>query len=424
MERRQRAASSRLGRSGGPPLRPNARGRGGSLEQVRVEVAERLRARRSEIEETIFAHVREAVPDWVAEEDVEYVVGMRAAVAAAVDFGLTGIERGEDWSATVPSATTLQAGRAARGGVGLDTVLLRYIAGYTLLGDFVMEEAERVAGGDGAALRQLRRAQSVLLGRLTASIAEEHRRELERTGRTSGQRLSERVQRLLVGEPADSAELGYELDGWHLGVIAKGTGAERTVRTLAAGLGRELLLVPRGEQTVWAWFGDQRRVAIADLARLLAAKGRADVSLAIGEPARGVSGFRLTHRQAQAALLVALRKPQWLTRYADVALLAFALRDEALARSLVDIYLTPLNDTRKGSPVLRQTLRAYLAAERNASSAAAAMGIARHTVESHLHKVETRLGRLLPSCMAELELALRLEELDDSAGPTQAPALR
>jgi hypothetical protein len=393
-------------------MRPDARGRGGSLEQIRVEVAERLRSRRSEIEQTIFAHVREAVPDWVAEEDAEYALGMRAAVSAAVDYGLAGIEHGEDWSAPIPSATTLQAGRAARGGVGLDTVLLRYIAGYTLLGDFVMEEAERVAAGDGIALRHLRRAQSALLGRLTASIAEEYRRELERTGRTSGQRLSERVQRLLIGEPTDSAELGYELDGWHLGVIAKGTNAEKAVRGLAAGLGRNLLLVPRGEQTVWAWFGDQRRLAIADMARLLTAKRHAEVSLAIGEPAGGINGFRLTHRQAQAAQLVALRRPQWLTRYADVALLAFALRDEALARSLVEIYLTPLDSTRKGPPVLRQTLRAYFAAERNASSAAAAMGVARHTVENRLRRAEGQLGRLLPSCMAELELALRLEEYD------------
>jgi hypothetical protein len=395
-------------------LGPGARGRGGSLEKIRVEVADRLRSRRSEIEETILVHVREAVPDWLAQEDTEYLVGMRAAVCAAVDYGITGIEHGEDSPTPIPASTIMQAGRAARGGVGLDTVLLRYVAGYTLLVDFVMEETERAGAGEGIALRQLRRAQSALLGRLTASIAEEYRRELERTERTDGQRLSERVQRLLVGEPTDSAQLGYELDGWHLGVIAKGTNAEKAVRGLAAELGRELLLVPRGEQTVWAWFGGQRSFAIADTARQLMARGRADASLATGEPARGTGGFRLTHRQAQAALLVALRRPQWLTRYADVALLAFALRDEALARSLIDIYLTPLDSTRKGSSVLRQTLRAYFAAERNASSAAAAMGVARHTVENRLRRVEGQLGRPLPMCMGELELALRLEELGRS----------
>jgi hypothetical protein len=385
-----------------------------SLEQVRAGVAGRLRQRRSEIEQTIFAYVRDTVPDQIGDVDVEYALGLRAAVGAAVDYGLTGIERGEDWPVPIPAAAILQARRAARGGVGLDTVLRRYIAGYTLLEDFVTDEAERVVvGSDRTALRQLRRIQVALLGQLTTAIADEYRAELERSRRSSAQHLGERVQRLLLGESVDVSELGYELDAWHLGVIATGENAERAVRSLGAQLGREILLASRGGEMVWAWFGDRQRLAIADLGRLLLAKSHPGVSLAIGEPGRSVNGFRLTHRQAQAALLVALRRPQWLTRYADVALLAFALRDEALARSLVEIYLAPLDSPRKGSLALRQTLRAYLAAERNATSAAAALGVARHTVETRIRRVEERLGRLLSTCSAELDVALRLEELDD-----------
>jgi hypothetical protein len=383
---------------------------------------ERLRS--GEIEETIFAHARDTLPDQVGDEDAEYVAGLRAAVAAAVDYGLTGIEHGEDWSGPAPSAAIVQARRAARAGVGLDTVLLRYIAGYTLLGDFVMDEAERSFSIDAPTRRYLRRTLAGLLRALTASVAEEYRLELERIGRSSGQRMAERVQRLLAGEPVDPGELGYELDVWHLGVIATGANAQSTVRSLAAGLGRELLLVPRGDESVWAWFGDSRRLAIADVGRLLLSKGRPGVSLAIGEPGRGVKGFRLTHRQAQAAQLVALRWPQWLTRFADVALLAFALRDEALARSLVDIYLSPLDGPRKRSAVLRETLRAYFAAERSASSAAITLRVARQTVENRLRKVEGLLGRQLPTCLTELEVALRLEELGILAGTEEPPQAR
>lgn len=401
-------------RAGDLAMRRAPDGRSMSFEEVRAGVVERLRSQRAEIEETIYIHVRDAVPDRLEDGDTEYAVGLRVAVIAAVDYGLMGIEHGEDWAGSIPSAVIAQAGRAARAGVGLDTVLLRYIAGYTLLEDFVMSEAESLCSGSGATLRHLRRTHASLLGRLTSAIADEYRQELERTGRSLGQRLAERVQRLLIGEPVDTAELGYELDAWHLGVIATGAKAEKAVKALAAELGRQLLLVPRGEEAVWAWLGDQRRLAIADVGRVLLAKARTDVSLAIGEPGRGVNGFRLTHRQAQAALLVALRRPRGLTRYADVALLAFALRDEALARSLVDIYLSPLDGHRRGSPVLRQTLRAYFAAERNASSAAAALGVARHTVENRIRKVEERLGRLLPTCLAEMEVALRLEELHDA----------
>ena len=143
---------------------------------------------------------------------------------------------------------------------------------------------------------------------------------------------------------------------------------------------------------------------------------------ALGEPAKGLQGWRLTHRQAQAALAVALRRSEsrpggMFTRYADVALLASALKDEALARALLDIYLTPLDDHRGSGPVLRETLRAYLAAECQASSAAVKLDVARSTVAKRLRTIEEKLGRTLHPCSAELEVALLLDELNVSAAP-------
>jgi hypothetical protein len=386
-------------------------------------VAGQLRLRHEEIEQTILAYVRDTVPDRIGDLDVEYALGLRAAVVAAVEYGLTGIEVGDEWLAPIPLEALIQARRAVRGGVGLDTVLRRYIAGYALLEDFVMDAVEALDVGNASALRRLRRVQATLLDRLLSAIADEYCAEQERGRRSSAQRLGERVQRLLVGEAIDLSDLRYELDVWHLGVIAIGNSAERALRGMAAQIGRAILLVPRGEETVWAWLGDRRRLAVADLQTVLLAKLPPGVTLAIGEPAHGLKGFRLTHRQAEAAHLVAQRRPQSLTRYADVALLAFALRDEALARSLVDIYLTPLDDPRKGYPVLRETVRAYLAAERNATSAAAALGVARHTVESRIRKAEGQLGRLLPACVAEIEVALRLEELGCFVSPRDQPRI-
>ena len=77
---------------------------------------------------------------------------------------------------------------------------------------------------------------------------------------------------------------------------------------------------------------------------------------------------------------VALRAPQPLTRYADVALMAAVLRDELLAESMVEVYLSALGDRHGAGAVLRQTLRAYFKAERNASSAASALGVSRQTL--------------------------------------------
>jgi hypothetical protein len=238
--------------------------------------------------------------------------------------------------------------------------------------------------------------------------------------------LIERVQRLLSGAPGDLLDLGYELDGWHVGAIATGAGAARQLQRLADALDCRLLYVPCGDQMAWAWFGGRGATPAGDLElaltgeRLGVSSSRPprpddpialDVTLALGEPAWAPEGWRLTHRQAQAAMRVALRDPQPLTRYADVALLASVLRDDLLADSMLDIYLAPLGDRHGPGVALRETLRAYYAADRNASSAASALGVTRHTVENRLRTVEEKLGHTLRSRQAELEVALRLEAL-------------
>ena len=135
------------------------------------------------------------------------------------------------------------------------------------------------------------------------------------------------------------------------------------------------------------------------------------MSIAMGEPGEGLEGWRLTHRQAQAAMLVALRRDSGITRFADVGLAAAVLRDEELAGSLVKLYLSPLGEKSDGGAVARATLRAYFAASCNAAAAAAALGVGRHTVARRLRAVEVHLGRALSSCQPELEVALRMEDL-------------
>jgi PucR C-terminal helix-turn-helix domain/GGDEF-like domain len=390
----------------------NVRSAGRSLEEVRAGLVTRLRARRTELVEAIFARVR-AVPDPVGDEDAEYVAGLRAAIAAAVDHSLTSIEQGEEWSESIPPAATAQARRSVRHGVSLDTVLRRYVAGDRVLEDFVMDEADRFPR---EALRQVLRTQAALLDHLMASIATEYVHEVERAGRSPEQRRAESVQRLLAGDPVGPGELDYQLDAWHLGVIATGArAAKAAVESLAEGLGCQLLIVPYRDESVWAWFGGQRRLAVADIERLLSDMSVAGVSLAVGESGTGIAGWRLTHWQAQRALWVALREPRMLTRYTDVLLLAPALRDDVLARSLKEIFLSPLGGQRDGGAVSRETLRTYFAVGRNAATAAAALKVDRHTVERRVHRIEESLGRALHTCQAELEVALRLEALSDAA---------
>jgi PucR-like helix-turn-helix protein/diguanylate cyclase with GGDEF domain len=396
----------------------DANGRARSVEDVRANLVGRLRVRQPEIEAAIFAHVREMYGS-IGSEDAEYQAGLSAAVTAVVDYALTGIAQDEEWSGPIPSAAITQARRAARNGVNLDTLVLRYIAGHRLLGEFVMDEADRSGYSSYShALRQLSRTQELLLERLTAAVASEHRQEVDRIGRSAEQRRRELVQQLLDGKPTDTAELEYDFEAWHLGVIATGIAAEKAVRGLADGLGRHLLLVACGEGTVWAWLGGRRQLAITDIERVLAANGVAGVSLAIGEPRRRIDGWRQTHREAQAALSVALRMPPRLTRCADVPLEAALLQNPVLARLLIETHLSPLDGLRIGGQVARQTLRAYIACNHNISSAAHKLKVTRHTVENRLHQIEQLFDRPLRACLVRLELALRLEELGYPPAPT------
>ncbi|MGH2974662.1 MAG: helix-turn-helix domain-containing protein [Solirubrobacterales bacterium] len=383
-----------------------------SLQEIRSKLVSRLRMRSGELEDAIFDAVR-ALAAPAESEDAEYRAGLRATVAGSVDYALTSIERGDEWDGDIPPAASEQARRAARSRVKLDTVLRRYAAGDRLLGEFIMDEAEHFPS---EALRQVLNTQSPQVDRLMAAVAAEYMDELEEIRRSPAQRIAERVQRLLAADaPLDAESLDYEFDVWHLGLVVAGARADVAARTLAAGLSRKALVVARGNESAWVWLGGREPLPVADVERYLAAGVLGDVTLAVGEPRKGLDGWRLTHHEALAARQVMLRRPQSLSRASDAVLLAAVLRDELLARSLHETYLAPLDEHGDSGAVLRQTLRAYFAAGFNAATAAAALEVDRHTVQRRLRKVEEALGRLLHACHAELEVALSIEELDDAA---------
>lgn len=381
---------------------------------VRAGLVERLRARLPEIERAIFVVIREGVSGPAGGEDAEYVGGLGATIAAVLDYVLTGIEQGEGSSGPIPATAVAQAHRAARNGVGLETVLLRYTVGSRLLNGFVMDEADRFSS---KALRQVLDMQGALVEHLIMAISTEYKLEVERSGRSLEQRRGERVRRLIAGESIDSGEFSYKFDdAWHLGVIVVGARAGEAVRGLRAGVDHDVLAISHGERTMWAWVGGESRPAVVGIEQRLSAIAAMGVLLAVGEPSVGIDGWRLTHRQAQAALLVALRRQRGITRYAQDMLLAAALQDETLATSLYEIFLAPLASQRDGGAVSRETLRVYFDVTSNAATAAVRLKVDRHTVERRLQKIEERLGRTLPTCQAELEVALSLHALGGTAG--------
>jgi GGDEF-like domain/PucR C-terminal helix-turn-helix domain len=382
-------------------------------QRARAALAERLDARRAELERaaTTRAH---AIADPKEAADPAYAEGLRMAVAAAIDYGIASIEQSQARPPLVPAALLAQARIAARNGITLDTVLRRYFAGYTLFVDFLLGEAHGDESVSSAELKHILRAQAANFDRLVAAVSEEHARETSSRLDSTEERRAELVGRLLAGELVEASELAYDFEGWHLGIVATGHETADVIRDIGRSLDRRVLIIREDHDMTRAWLGGRRRLEPDELiAELESRVSGAQVWIAVGEPGESLDGWRLSHRQALAALAVALRGEQRPVRYRDVALLASVLQEELLAMSLRELYLVPLAQERDGGASARETLRSYFGTGRNISSTAASLGVSRNTVANRLCAIEEAVGQSITSCASALEIALFMHELQD-----------
>jgi hypothetical protein len=217
------------------------------------------------------------------------------------------------------------------------------------------------------------------------------------------------VDRLLAEESFSDQEIGYRLDAWHVAGVLHGAGADPAARLLAEQLGCELLLLPRGAETYWAWWGSPQRIPfekVGSAARRLGERA----SFTLGESRDGMVGFRLSHREARAAANVAVRVDEPVVRASDAMLPALLLRDRDLADLFIDAHLRSLKSQRDW-PAIAATLEAYLDAGGAQGAAAAALEVDRHTMRRRIRRIEGLMGRPFDAVRAELEIALRVERL-------------
>jgi hypothetical protein len=382
-----------------------------AAQQHRVDLAERVRARLPEIETAIFLGVRE-LADASASSHPAYLTGLERAVGATVSYAIATIQHGADLPSPMPAEASEQARRAAREGIKLETVLRRYAAGSKLLQEFIVIEAD---GLPSSFLAEILGEQGVMVDRFMDFVSVAYDTELEWIRRTVAQQRAEQIRRLVDGGSVVPPEdLDYDFGGWHVAMILKGRGAESLARAMSERLACRSLIAPIDEEVVAAWFGSPGNAGTERVERVFVELASKEVSATLGEARAGLDGWRLTYHEAQAALQVLLRKPGRLVRCRDVILEGAVLWDRQLATSLVQTFLAPLDDRGTGE-VLRRTLTAYFEANRNVTSAAAALSLARPTVERHLRRVEEQLGQTLDACCAQVQVALTIEELMDGA---------
>jgi DNA-binding transcriptional ArsR family regulator len=365
----------------------------------------RLRSRRIEVGESILARVRGL--NGPKEDGIGTGRGLAATVAATVDYGFETIESGEEKVPPIPAAVLVEVTRAARAGLSVDTLLRRYVAGHALLAEFVIEEATQ-AGLRGESLKQVLRDLATVFNRLLEAVSQEFLRPTAEPPSSKAMRLA-RVRRLLAGEPVDPSAIAYEFEAVHVGVIAEGTRPAESVQEIKNSVDCRLLVVTPTDTRAWVWVAHRRLIDAGEVKQALDMCAP-ELVVAVGEPLQGLTGWRLTHEQAKAALPIA-RHRKATVRYVEVALLASLVRDDLLSASLRQLYLVPLESTADGGLKLRRTLRAYIEAQRNVSSAAAALGVSRRTVSNHLRVAERMIGRPLDPELPALEAALALEAL-------------
>ena len=221
-----------------------------------------------------------------------------------------------------------------------------------------------------------------------------------------------RTRELLAGDSVDmaaaEAALGYRLAQRHVGIVVwtriRASGEdelsplERFVTRLAERVSCPVrpLFVPCDDSSAWAWLPIGRCAGIEpEVIRQTAGSG-GRVMVAVGEPAQGIDGFRITHTQAVQTQAVALLggacAPQ-VTMFGQVGVAALLSADVEAARAWVSQVLGPLATDDDHCARLRETLRVFLATGGSYTASAAELAMHKNSVKYRVEKAGQERGR-------------------------------
>jgi PucR C-terminal helix-turn-helix domain/GGDEF-like domain len=327
-----------------------------------------------------------------------------------------------------PTAAIAYAKRLAQRGVPIIALVRAYRVGHgRFLERCLAELATRSTDAElnSAVSARLVELSFRYIDRVSEQVVSTYQRERDRWLLTQTAVRAARVRALLGDEAVDvdrtESALGYRLRQHHLGVVAWVTGEtqgsegltrlERLTSLAARALGDRgrPLFVPRDEALAWIWLplGNDAEVT-SELLSTAFDCGDSDARVAVGDPAYGLDGFRLTHTQAVRTqdLALAARPGDRLTTFRGVGAVALLCADVPAARSWVWATLGDLAIDDEPYARLRDTLQLFL---RTGSYTATAerMMLHKNSVQYRIRKAEEALGAPIEDRRADLELALR-----------------
>jgi hypothetical protein len=331
--------------------------------------------------------------------------------------------------ADAPPAALAYARRLAQRGVPVGELLRAYRVGQACFMQWCYQElavqARDLTTALAAAMR-LTESTFSYIDRVSELVLTAYVRERDEWVRNTVAVRTAQVRSLLAGGPIEvnrvEPALGYRLRQYHLGIVAwveeaarkEGTlvELERMAGRLADHLseGARALFVSRDESSAFIWMplGSEQALR-TDVFGGTPLTSDVSVRLAVGEPAEGPEGFRVTIREALRAHAVALMAgpaaPR-VIRFGEVAPVALLAEDIGAARSWVGRALGPLAADDDQTARLRETLHVFLSTGGSYQETAERLSLHKNTVFYRVRKAQEVRGRKVAEDRFVVELAL------------------
>jgi DNA-binding PucR family transcriptional regulator len=391
-----------------------------------AEVAAAVSQQVAVVSEDVYAVVLREIPELA--DDQSILALLSSSVHSNVGTCLQILQHQIELSSVhAPAASLEYARRRAQRGTPLTALLRAYRLGHTCFSDWLLKELAQQADDAHmitAATLSMSKTVAGYVDQTSEEIVAAYTGEREHWLRNRSAARAARIRDLLSGGrvnvSATEATLGYRLRQYHVGVVCWADDATAAVDNITrldhaishvaakvVGSGDPVFL-PRDEASAWAWLplGIRDRFD-ADAASTVGTDG--DIHFAFGDAVKGVTGFRLTHRQALAAQAVALAagSPPRVVTFTDVAPVAMMLGSPDLLRAWVLATLGGLATDDEHHARLRDTLLVFLQSGGSYKTTAEQLVLHKNTVQYRIRKAEESLGRPAAENRQDVELALQ-----------------
>ncbi|EHR62277.1 PucR family transcriptional regulator [Saccharomonospora cyanea] len=397
-----------------------------------AEIAAALADREEELTADLVGLYERELPNLVY-DDESMVSLLSASVYQNIDTALRIFQHDIDPERVeAPAAAMEYARRLAQRGTPVIDLIRAYYLGQTAVLEKALDEGTRRVPDPselGASMRHALTTTFRFIDRVTRQVMAAYEEERGRWLLNRSAVRAARVRAVLDDDTVDvgasEAALGYRLRGDHVGLVAWYPAqadppdplaglealAQRLGRSGTGGVSGDPLFVPRDEMCAWVWLPmPPSSLDVGDVERLVAELDT-DVRVALGDPARGVEGFRRTHRQAlrvQALALAAGEECAPVLTFSDVGAVALMSSDLPSARTWVEHVLGPLSVDDPQHERLRETLRVFLSTGGSYTASAALLSMHKNSVQYRVRKAEEMLTVPLGERRLDVELALKL----------------